>query len=256
MTEASRVQPGRAYQLEVCVETVADALAAHAGGADRLEVCSALDLGGLTPSVGLVEQIRHTVPLPLWIMIRPRCGDFVYTEHDVEVMIRDVKVFQSLQPAGFVLGVLNSDGTINEQACQTLLEVCDQKPVVFHRAFDRAPNSSTALKTLIDLGFHRILTSGGEPTALEGQKAIARLKARAANRIEILPCGRLRAEHLAEVLQTTGCDQIHGSFAVPIPPNDSLGYQGYPQRFQVSQELVAAARAELNRLSASLSCPS
>jgi len=256
MTAAKCSSPVRAFQLEVCVETVADARAAHAGGADRLEVCSALDLGGLTPSVGLVEQIQRLVPLPLWIMIRPRGGDFVYTADELDVMIRDLGVFLPLQPAGFVLGVLNSDGTINRQACQRLQEACDGKPLVFHRAFDWTPNPSAALKTLIDLGFRRILTSGGEPTALAGQKTIARLQARAAGRIEILPCGRLRAEHLADVIQTTGCNQIHGSFSEPLCEPTLLRFQGYPQRFHVSQDLVAAARSELDRLATLLSCPS
>lgn len=245
----------RRFQLEVCVETIEDALAAAAGGADRLELCSALDLGGLTPSVGLYQEVCAGAELPVWIMIRPRPGDFVYSDADIRVMARDIEAFRPHNPVGFVFGVLNPDGTVNCQACRALLHACDGRPAVFHRAFDRTPVVTEALKTVIDLGFRRILTSGREGTALDGMKLIGRTKARAAGRIEILPCGRLRAAHLAELLQHTGCDQVHGSFSEPVPEGDMLGYQGYDRRFRVSRELVVAARAELDRLAGSLSFP-
>jgi copper homeostasis protein len=253
-TPVSDASRKRHLQLEVCVETVEDAAAATAGGADRLELCSALDLGGLTPSAGLYQEVRATA-LPVWVMIRPRPGDFVYSAADIAVMARDIELFRKLAPAGFVFGVLDADGSVNREACRLLLEKCADAPAVFHRAFDRTPSRSQALKAVIELGFCRILTSGGEETALEGARLIGRLKGRAAGRIEVLPCGRVRASHLAELLAATGCDQIHGSFSEPAPVGEENGFRGYPPRYRVSRELVAAARAELDRLAGSLSLP-
>jgi copper homeostasis protein len=246
----------RSLQLEVCVETVEDAATAEAGGADRLELCAALDLGGLTPSVGLYQEMAAAVALPTWVMIRPRPGDFVYSASDVGVMARDIEVFRRLKPAGFVFGVLTPDGSVNREAARLLIEGCGELPAVFHRAFDRVASIPVALEALIDLGFRRILTSGGEPTAREGARAIARVRAHAAGRIEVLPCGRVRADHIAELVKATGCDQVHGSFAEPVPVGEQTGLRGYPQRLRVSREQVVAARSELDRLAGSISLPS
>lgn len=249
------MNPVSRFQLEVCVDTVDDAATAAAGGADRLELCSALDLGGLTPTIGLYQEVVAAVGLPVWVMIRPRPGDFVYSASELAVMLRDVDHFRRLQPAGFVFGVLRPDGEVNREACRQLLDASGDIPAVFHRAFDRVPSPPAALKALIDLGFRRVLTSGGEETARAGAAVIARLKGRAAGRIEVLPCGRVRANHLAELLRITGCDQVHGSFSEPVPAGDEPGFQGYPIRWRVSLPEVAAARAELDQLARSLSFP-
>jgi copper homeostasis protein CutC len=248
-------RPVRRFQLEVCVETVEDAATAAAGGADRLELCAALDLGGLTPSIGLYREVLAAVAVPVWVMIRPRPGDFVYPASDIGVMARDIEFFRGLNPAGFVFGALQPDGTVNRAACQLLIEACGGLPAVFHRAFDRVPSVPVALRTLLDLGFRRILTSGGEATAREGARTIARLHGRAAGRIEVLPCGQVRADHIAELLKITGSDQVHGSFSEPVPVGEELGVRGYPRRFRVARELVVAARTELDRLAGSLSSP-
>lgn len=244
---------GRRFILEVCCETVADAETAAAGGADRIELCTALDLGGLTPSAGLFHEARGSVPgTPVWVMIRPRPGDFVYTASEVAVMAQDIEQYRQANPAGFVFGVLDPDGGVNRDVCQRLLDACGDSPAVFHRAFDRTPSLSEALEAVVELGFRRVLTSGREETALAGAKVIARLRERAARRIEILPCGKVRAENLEALLQSTGCDQVHGSFAEPVPAGEGAGYRGYPPRTRVSREGVAAARAELDRLAGKL----
>ncbi|MBA4067351.1 MAG: copper homeostasis protein CutC [Isosphaera sp.] len=238
------------YLLEVACESVADAEAAEAGGADRVELCAALDLGGLTPSAGLYREAWAAVRLPVWVMIRPRPGDFVYSPAEVAVMAADVDRFRPEEPAGFVFGVLSADGRVDRDACRRLLDACAGLPAVFHRAFDRTPSASEALDAVAELGFRRVLTSGGADTAAEGAEAIARIRERAAGRVEVLPCGRVRAGVLEHVLQVTGCDQVHGSFAEPVPVSAGAGHRGYPGRTRVGREAVAAARAELDRLAA------
>ncbi|MFO0824392.1 MAG: copper homeostasis protein CutC [Gemmataceae bacterium] len=246
--------PRNQLSLEVCCETVEDVIAAQAGGADRIELCTALDLGGLTPSLGLLLAVRSVTRLPIWVMIRPRQGDFVYTPDEVTVMARDIELCLGATPAGFVFGVLNPDGRVNSDACRVLIERCAGLPVVFHRAFDRTPSLAEAMAAVVELGFRRILTSGREPTATQGAKAIRLVRQHAGERIEVLPCGRVRADNLQYLLDITGCDQVHGSFSEPIPEGETEGYRGYGPRTRVSRTVVAAARAELDRLS-SLTVP-
>ncbi len=236
------------FILEVCCESLADVVAAEAGGADRIELCSALDLGGLTPSLGLLLGMRAAVSLPVWVMIRPRGGDFVYSRDEVDAMARDIELCRGARPAGFVFGALHPDGRVNKETCRRLLDTCGDIPAVFHRAFDRTPLLGDALATVIELGFRRILTSGRETTAAAGAKAIARVLDRAAGLIEVLPCGQVRAETLEHLLRSTGCDQVHGSFSEVVTVGNEDGYRGYGQRLRVSREQVAAARTELDRL--------
>ena len=244
----SGAQPKPRFVLEVCCESLSDVVAAEAGGADRIELCSALDLGGLTPSLGLLLAARAATQLPIWVMIRPRGGDFVYAADEVAVMARDLELCRGTNPAGFVFGALHADGTIDRPACRTLLDLCGPVPAVFHRAFDRTPVLSDALAAVTELGFRRVLTSGREDTAAAGAAAIKRVRARAEGRVEVLPCGQVRAENIEHLLAATGCDQVHGSFSEVVPVDATDGYQGYGVRMRVSREQVAAARYELDRL--------
>lgn len=238
--------------IEAAVETPADAEAATHGGADRLEVCAALDLGGLTPSPGVVREVQAATLLPVVLMLRPRPSDFVYTPAEVRAMRHDLETLGPLRPAGFVFGVLNPDGTLHETACRELINAAAGVPCVIHRSFDRAPDPGAALETAVALGFRRILTSGGRSTAVKGSLAIAKLVEQAAGRIEILPCGKLRATNAAEVIRTTGCNQLHASFAEPVPRGEGLGYRGYVQRSQTSRAEVEATRAALDELALGL----
>ncbi|MGL6072812.1 MAG: copper homeostasis protein CutC [Fimbriiglobus sp.] len=229
--------------LEAAIETVADAQAAVEGGADRLELCSALDLGGLTPSVGMLEEIRELTELPIFVMIRPRGGDFVYDAREVSVMIRDITSLKKSKPNGFVLGVLEPNGQIATEACEKLLAAAGRLPVVFHRAFDRAPKPDEALEKCVELGFRRILTSGGEPTGLAGAPKIALLQKQAAKRIEILPCGRVNSNNAVDILRATRCNQLHGSFATALPDATSRGRRGYGNRSQLNPMELAKVRS-------------
>ncbi len=238
--------------IEAAVETPADAEAATAGGADRLEVCAALDLGGLTPSPGVVREVQAVSPLPVVLMLRPRPSDFVYTAAEVRVLRHDLDALAPLRPAGFIFGVLHPDGTLNEAACRELIAAAAGVPCVIHRSFDRAPDPAAALETAVALGFRRVLTRGARSTAVKGTLAVARLVELAAGRIEILPCGKVRAANAAEVIRATGCDQLHASFAEPVPRDEGLGYRGYVQRSRTSRAEVEATRAALDALALGL----
>ncbi len=238
--------------IEAAIETPNDAAAATAGGADRLEVCAALDLGGLTPSAGVIQEVRAPSTLPFVVMLRPRPGDFVYAAAEVRAMRHDLEALAPLRPAGFVFGVLHPDGTLHEAACRELIAAAVGVPCVIHRAFDRAPDAAAALETAVALGFRRVLTSGGRSTAVKGGLAIAKLVEQAAGRVEILPCGKVRAANAVEVARTTGCDQLHASFAEPVPRDDGLGYRGYVQRSRTSRTEVEATRAALDALALGL----
>lgn len=237
--------------LEVAIETVEDAVAAAAGGADRLELSAALDLGGLTPSPGQFLEVATATPLPVYVMIRPRAGDFVYSDAEVRVMERDVELFAPHAPAGFVFGVLTEDAAIDGDRAARLRELAGGRPCVFHRAFDRCRDPFAAAEELAKLGFARILTSGREDTALAGSPLIAGVRARVGGAIELLPCGRVRAENVRSVLDVTGCDQVHGSFAEPVPAGGGKGRRGYAPRSRTSREQVAAARKAIDEWAAS-----
>lgn len=202
--------PGRVL-VEICVASVDDALAAVAGGADRLELNCALALGGLTPSAGLFAEVRRRVSVPVIVMVRPRPGGFAYSDADFEVMLRDARSFIAAGADGLAFGVLRRDGNVDGERCRQLREVCKHQQAVFHRAFDVTPEPRTALGTLIDLGFRRVLTSGQAESALAGADLIADLRRQAAGRMEVLPASGINAHTVLEVVRRTGCDQVHAS---------------------------------------------
>jgi copper homeostasis protein len=234
--------------IEVAIESPDDAVAAEAGGADRLELCAALDLGGLTPTIASYHEVRETTRLPIVVMIRPRGGDFVYSNAEFRVMAREIELFIPYQPDAFVFGLIGPDGSVDTYRSGELVRRAGGIPCVYHRAFDRAPDAAEALEAVIPLGFARILTSGGETSALGVAPAIANLVRRARGRIELLPCGQLRAGSAADVVRITGCNQVHGSFAEPVPEEPGRGYRGYQHRCRTSRNEVAFTRQVLDRL--------
>jgi copper homeostasis protein len=202
---------GRRVLLEVPIASVDDALAAHRGGADRLELNAALPLGGLTPSLGTLIEVKAATPLPVVVMIRPRPGGFAYSETDFQVMRRDVDLALQHGADGVALGILSADGRVDEDRCRRLLQLAAGREVVFHRAFDVTPEPLEALEQLIELGFRRVLTSGQEETAYNGAGLIAELIRRAAGRIEVLPAAGINRFTVGDVLARTGCNQVHAS---------------------------------------------
>jgi copper homeostasis protein len=197
--------------LEIAIASVEDAVAAQSGGADRVELNAALALGGLTPSLGTLLEVKQTIALPVMVMIRPRPGGFHYRPADFHVMRRDLDLALAHGADGIVLGVLTEDGQVDVPRCQQLIQQVGQRPVAFHRAFDVTPDQFVALEQLIDLGVRRVMTSGQETNAYNGAATIAELICRAAGRIEVLPAAGIHRFTVADVVRRTGCDQVHAS---------------------------------------------
>ena len=195
--------------LEICCGSIDDAIQAQAGGAERIELCSALFLGGLTPSIGTLDEARAQLKIPIIVMIRPRSGGFCYTAAEFATMERDAEAALAHGADGLVFGILNPDGTIDDKRTRRLREICGKKQSVFHRAFDVTPDPVAALEQLIDMGITRVLTSGQRPNVVEGMDTIKKLIERAAGRIEILPGGGIATHMLEEVIAHTGCTQVH-----------------------------------------------
>ena len=197
--------------LEICIDSVDSALAAEAGGADRVELCSALVEGGLTPSRGLLTVVRRQVKLKVAAMIRPRGGDFCYSDDEFAIMEADLATAKEAGADVIVLGLLNPDGTIDAERTARLVKQARPLSVTFHRAFDMARDPFEALETLIGLGIDRLLTSGQEKSAVEGLDLIAELVRRAGDRLIVMPGGGVTERNLQKILRATGAREIHGS---------------------------------------------
>jgi renalase len=242
--------------LEIAVSTPEEAERAVANGADRLELSSGLEVGGLTPSLGLFRAVRERVAVPLWVLLRPRPGGFVYTDGECGVMRADAETFLDEGANGLVFGCLRPHGGADYERCRPLVEVAKGR-AVFHRAFDSLPNPLTALDEVIDLGFARVLTSGFAPTAKDGADVLAYLVQQAGSRIEILPAGRIRPKNVAALIRVTGCNQVHAA-ARDYVPDEQLAQQpqlaaSMGRATELSADLVCGLRLELDQLADSLS---
>jgi len=199
---------------ELCAETLEAALSAGPGGADRIELCTRLDVGGLTPSHTLIEEAVNHSGLPVHVLLRPHAESFVYSTADFASIRAELQHAQRLGAAGVVIGILHLDSTVDKDRTRALVELAAPMEVTFHRAFDEVPDFDRALEDVIATGCHRILTSGGAPDVLAGADVLARLVARAAGRIDIAAGGGLRLSNAREVRQLTGARQFHGSLGV------------------------------------------
>ncbi len=195
--------------LEVCCGSLDDAIQAELGGANRVELCSALFLGGLTPSTGTIIEAKRRLKIPFVAMVRPRAGGFCYSPAEMDVMLRDTENAMELGADGVVFGILKADGNIDIERSRQLRDRIGNRQAVFHRAFDVTPDPFRALDELIDLGITRVLTSGQQNAAPDGADLIRQLIDRAGGRIEILPGGGLRLNSLDEFVARTGCVQVH-----------------------------------------------
>lgn len=199
-------------KLEVCCGTYADVMAAVKGGADRVELCSALSCGGVTPSHSLIAHVcgQCSKYLPVHVLIRPREGGFVYTPEEVEIMEGDIRYAKAAGAAGVVIGCLHENDEIDMDNCRRLMKAADGMSVTFSRAFDLVPDPMAALEQVKELGCDRILTSGCAPTAMEGAKVIKALQEKAAPVI-ILAGSGVNENNFAELMAITGVGEIHGS---------------------------------------------
>lgn len=195
--------------LEICVDSVEGALAAQAGGAQRIELCDNLLEGGTTPSAGMIALSRQQIQIGLNVIIRPRGGDFCYSELEFEVMKYDIIQAKQLGADGVVIGLLNPDGTVDQARTAALIDLARPLSVTFHRAFDMAVDPVQALEDLISLGLDRVLTSGQESSALEGLDLITALVQQAGNRIIVMPGGGVNDRNIHKIVQQSGVREIH-----------------------------------------------
>lgn len=203
--------PAKPTTLEICAGSLISALIAQTAGADRIELCENLQLGGTTPSFGTISLVRQMMNMPIHVLIRPRGGNFCYSDFELAVMKMDVEACKMLGINGVVIGALNPDNTINSDQCKQLIDLARPMTVTFHRAFDDTPDPYAALKTLTDLGFERVLTSGTSKTALEGKEILAELVRQAGTSIIIMPGGGIRPDNIKLILESTSASEIHSS---------------------------------------------
>lgn len=245
--------------IEVCVDSVASAIAAERGGADRIELCSNLREGGTTPTAGMIEVVRSRISLPVHVMIRPRGGDFCYTDDEFEIMRRDVLMAQKTGAQGVVLGILAPDSTIDVLRTRELVRLARPLKATFHRAFDFASDLSAALEAVISAGADRILTSGGKPTAVEARSILANLVQASKGRITILACGGIKANNAATIICDSSVNEIHVGLRRLLndpPKRDSqplalslslgVGSESDVQRYEVREEDVRELRSRVD----------
>lgn len=203
-------------ELEICANSLKSALAAQEGRATRVELCDNLGEGGTTPSYGQIALAMSKLTIPLFPIIRPRGGDFLYTELEFEIMKTDVLACRSLKCAGVVFGILTDDGKVDIERCTLLKELAGPMAVSFHRAFDMTSDLPEALEALIDIGFVRVLTSGGFPTAIAGSSVLSGLIKQADNRIQIMPGCGIKVENVESLIVATAAKAVHASLSVPV----------------------------------------
>ena len=195
--------------VEICCGSAEDAIEAAAGGADRVELCSALFLGGLTPSLGSLQEVKRQTKIPVIAMNRPRQAGFCYSAAEFAVMERDTDLLLEHDADGIVFGILHAEGMVDIQRTQALRDRIGSSQAVFHRAFDVTPDPLLALEQLIDSGITRVLTSGQKNAAPDGASLVRRLIERAGGRIEVLPGAGITVDNVRQFIAGTGCTQIH-----------------------------------------------
>jgi copper homeostasis protein len=237
--------------IEVCVDSVASAVAAQRGGAGRVELCSDLLEGGVTPSAGLIELVRARTPIGLHVMIRPRGGDFCYAPEEFETMQRDIVIAKKLGADGVVLGILDASGRVDVERTAQLVELARPLKVTFHRAFDMSADLSRAVEEVCTTGADRLLTSGGVQSAAQAIEVIGQLVRAARGRIAVMACGGIHEHNAASIIEQTGAREIHVGLRSPVAsamihrnPQVMMGTapgREY-ERFQVLEESVLRLR--------------
>jgi copper homeostasis protein len=240
---------------EVCLQSVDDAVAAQAGGAQRVELCAALVEGGITPSLGTIAACRDAVDIDIMVMIRPRGGDFFYTAWELDAMAKDVAECRKIGVTGVVFGMLEKDGQVARTQVQKMVEEAGPDlSATFHRAFDVSAEPFAALETLVELGVDRILTSGQAATVPEGKEMIRQLVDRANGRIGILPGCGIVPENVAEMIAYTGVSEFHATaFATlesPMMHRNPDVYMGIPGLPEYERQITS--EAEVRRFLAAL----
>jgi copper homeostasis protein len=202
--------------LEICAYGINSAMAAEEGGADRVELCDNMQEGGTTPSYGTISQARKRLSIPVFPIIRPRGGDFLYNKYEFDIMKEDIRMCKSLGCEGVVFGILLPDGQVDVDRCSQLMELAQGMEVTFHRAFDHTSDPQKALEDIIGLRCHRMLTSGQHPTALGGTTLLRNLVKQAGNRITIMPGSGINEHNIIELMISTHAKEFHGSLKTEV----------------------------------------
>ena len=244
-------RPGHATPIvfELCAETLEAVAAAAAGGAQRVELCTALDVGGLTPSTDLVKRAIARTPLPVHILLRPTAATFQYSPEIFAALRHSLLLLRDKGVAGFVLGILTSHGHIDVEHTRALVELASPLPVTFHRAFDEITDLLQALEDVIATGCTRLLTSGGRPDVLSGAHVLARLVRQAGPRIDIAVGGGLRLANASIVAELTGASHFHASLREDESAGDQPGYS-LVQRLRRMVDTLYTADSSAQRSSA------
>ncbi len=242
--------------MEVCVDSVQSAQNAEVGGASRVELCANLVEGGTTPTVGMLRVVKEQVRIPVFVMVRPRGGDFVYSDDELKIMKEDVRELKASHADGFVFGILTPDGEVDKERCKEIADLCRPLPITFHRAFDMVRDPYSSLSVLISLGFNRVLTSGQDSSALEGLPLIRKLIEQAQGRVTVVPGGGITVRNLERILRGSGAEEFHCSARSSLEstvshrnPNVSMGTSFGPPEFSIKvadsdkvKSLVAIAK--------------
>ena len=199
------------YQLEICANSVASAVAAQNGEADRIELCENINEGGTTPSFGTIFQTIKSVNLPVSVLIRPRPGDFLYTDFEFEVMKHDIETCKKLGIQGVVIGILKANGDIDTGRCAELIALARPMQITFHRAFDRCNDLKKGLEDIISMGCERVLTSGGKNVAVNGVQILKELVQQANDRISVMPGSGITEDNIEFIAKTTGAFEFHST---------------------------------------------
>jgi copper homeostasis protein len=204
--------------LEVCANSVTSAVAAQDGGAIRVELCENLKEGGTTPSHGQIQLARKLLHIKLFVLIRPRAGDFLYTDLEYDIMMADIRYCIDAGCDGVVIGILHADGTVDKKRCIEMVRLAKQwgLGVTFHRAFDMCKDLYLAMEDIIEIGCDRILTSGGKTTAMEGVTVLNHLVEKAAGRISIMPGAGVNEANVADIVRFTNVTQVHSSARITV----------------------------------------
>ena len=231
--------------MECCVDSVESALQAEKGGADRLELCSNLVIGGTTPTLALFRQIREHTNIPIHVLLRPRFGDFLYTDQELGIIAKEIDMFREAGAEGIVIGCLKPDGNLDLEAMRSLIDHSGQMKITLHRAFDMCVNPFQTLELAKSLGIHAILTSGCQPSCLEGIDLIRQLDEKAEGRIAIMAGAGIQ-ENSAKILKEQ--TKIRESGMQFRNPNVAMGLPGMGEYeiWETSADAVAAVRKVLS----------
>lgn len=240
--------------LEICCDSVASAIKAQNGGADRIELCENLAQGGVTPSAGKISLAKKWLAIPVFVLIRPRKADFLYSDGEFELMLEDIHHAKNLGADGIVSGILTTDGNLDVVRMEKLVAAAAPLPFTCHRAFDMCINANDAIEQLIEIGAKRILTSGQQPNAHLGKDNIARFAEQAKGRLSIMACGDLLPENIQEITSIPGIYEFHSAArgtlysAMEYRGLTHMGDENLEEEFiwqEVDEDLVKGMKAKL-----------